>query len=133
MTDRSEQTARRGDEHVGLRPLVYLAGPYSLPDPLENVQQSVALADELLHEGFVVPLVPHLTHLWDQLSPKTVEHWYAYDLELLARCDALLRLPGESVGADREVDFAQRAGIPVFHSKAQLYAWAAARPVAPDA
>jgi len=38
------------------------------------------------------------------------------DLEWLAKCDAVLRLPGESKGADIEKDYALSLGIPVFFS-----------------
>ena len=33
--------------------------------------------------------------------------------ELLARCDAVLRVPGYSVGATRETQFAERMNMPV--------------------
>jgi hypothetical protein len=33
---------------------------------------------------------------------------------LLEHCDAVLRLPGESTGADQDVAIAQRRGLPVF-------------------
>ena len=35
------------------------------------------------------------------------------DLRLVERCDVLVRLPGDSAGADREVAHARRRGIPV--------------------
>jgi hypothetical protein len=38
------------------------------------------------------------------------------DLIWLPACDAVLRLPGESNGADIEVKEAQRLGLPVFNS-----------------
>lgn len=44
------------------------------------------------------------------------DEWLAVDLAWVAAADAVLRLPGESVGADREVAEAERLGIPVFHS-----------------
>jgi hypothetical protein len=116
-----------GFDEIGHRALVYLAGPYSIPDPELNVKRIIALADELLDDGVVVPLVPHLTHLWDEISPRPVDDWYAYDLELLARCDALLRIPGESIGADREEQFARYIAIPTFCSKSTLYKWADSR------
>ncbi|MYV90118.1 DUF4406 domain-containing protein [Streptomyces sp. SID1034] len=34
---------------------------------------------------------------------------------LLAHCDAVLRLPGDSTGADQDVAIAQRRGLPVYH------------------
>ena len=35
---------------------------------------------------------------------------------LLQHCDAVLRLPGESTGADNDVRIARERGIPVYHS-----------------
>jgi hypothetical protein len=34
---------------------------------------------------------------------------------LLQHCDAVLRLPGESTGADQDVRIAQQRGLPVYH------------------
>ena len=34
---------------------------------------------------------------------------------LLAHCDAVLRLPGESTGADQDVAIARQRGLPVYH------------------
>ena len=39
---------------------------------------------------------------------------------LLAVCDAVLRLPGDSKGADQDVAIAQKRGIPVFHSLTEI-------------
>ncbi|MFH9723115.1 DUF4406 domain-containing protein [Streptomyces sp. NPDC017254] len=39
---------------------------------------------------------------------------------LLARCDAVLRLPGESAGADGDVATARRRGLPVYDDLAQI-------------
>ena len=123
------------------RPLVYLAGPYTHPDPVHNVHSVVGIAGAICDEGSVTPVVPHLTALWHFIDPRPIEFWYEYDLALLARCDALLRLPGKSTGADKEVTYAS-ARMPIFeveasaslHSPAsvlqsqgfaQLLAWAA--------
>jgi len=92
---------------------VYVAGPYSRPVPNHNVKRAIEAADKLLAAGFV-PYLPHLTHLWDTVSPHDYEEWLALDLAWIERCDALLRLPGESSGADREVGHAKALGLPVF-------------------
>jgi hypothetical protein len=42
------------------------------------------------------------------------------DFEWLKCCDAVLRLPGESTGADREVALAKELGIPVYYSIADI-------------
>ncbi|MEU2021418.1 DUF4406 domain-containing protein [Streptomyces sp. NPDC016469] len=39
---------------------------------------------------------------------------------LLARCDAVLRLPGASAGADQDVATARRRGLPVFHDISEI-------------
>ncbi|MEU7076742.1 DUF4406 domain-containing protein [Streptomyces sp. NPDC046409] len=39
---------------------------------------------------------------------------------LLARCDAVLRLPGDSAGADQDVVTAWRRGLPVYHDVSEI-------------
>ncbi|MFD8320889.1 DUF4406 domain-containing protein [Kitasatospora purpeofusca] len=39
---------------------------------------------------------------------------------LLAHCDAVLRLPGDSAGADQDVATARRLGLPVYHDVAEI-------------
>jgi nucleoside 2-deoxyribosyltransferase len=109
------------------RPLVYIAGPYTLPDPVANTNGVIELASELIDEGLVTPLIPHLTLLWHLVSPRPLDFWYAYDVALLRRCDALFRIEGASSGADMEVDFAGAHGIPVFTNRDDLTAWAVER------
>jgi nucleoside 2-deoxyribosyltransferase len=95
------------------RPLVYVAGPYTRPDPVSNVRATIPYA-EAVREAGCTPLVPHLFMLWDLVSPHPYEYWTSMDMELLARCDALIRLPGESSGAEAEVNYAtQQLQIPV--------------------
>lgn len=39
---------------------------------------------------------------------------------LLEHCDAVLRLPGESKGADQDVAIAQRRGLPVYYRAEEI-------------
>jgi hypothetical protein len=39
---------------------------------------------------------------------------------LLEHCDAVLRLPGESVGADQDVAIARERGLPVYRSAEEI-------------
>ena len=71
--------------------------------------------------------MPHLSVLWQMIAPKTHEQWLELDLELVRRCDALLRIAGESKGADQEVEFARANGIPVFYRIVDLLDWKASR------
>lgn len=105
------------------RPWVYVAGPYTKPDPVENTRNALLVGERLYAAG-LMPIVPHMSLLAQIVTPHPVDYWYEFDLHLLARCDMLLRLPGESVGADREVDFAVERGLIVFRSEKALHdAW----------
>jgi len=46
--------------------------------------------------------------------------WLAMDKAVVERCDAVLRLPGESAVADIETAHAAAVGVPVFYSLASL-------------
>lgn len=136
--------------------LVYIAGPISKGDLVENINQGTA-AFLALAKANIAAICP----MWSAYSgpsmrangtyPQTVSvvqgntsfplqgkvfavagaspnelthaDWLKIDFEYIYRCDALLRLPGESVGADAEVAEAMRIGIPVFGSIDDLIAW----------
>lgn len=106
-------------------PFVYVAGPMSKPDPLTNVNHAIRhYADRLFHDQLVVPFLPQTMIVWNLISPHPYEEWLGYDHEVIRHMDALLRLPGESPGSDREVGWAKELGLPVFHGIEELYAWA---------
>lgn len=92
---------------------VYIASPYTEGDTAINVRSSFQAADTLVANGFA-PYTPLYSHFWHFLSPKSYETWMRLDLEWIMRCDCVLRLPGKSKGADKEVKFAKENGIPVF-------------------
>jgi hypothetical protein len=93
---------------------VYVAGPISRGDQFRNVTMAIAAAQCLLDAGHA-PYVPHLNYSWHMMYPGTWETWLKLDEAYLSVCNALVRLPGESVGADREVNYAHSLDIPVFH------------------
>jgi nucleoside 2-deoxyribosyltransferase len=107
-----------------MKKLVYIAAPYTHPDPVENTHKAIQVAEELIKYGFV-PYVPHVSLLWHLVAPHPVSFWYEYDLHILYRCDCLLRIGGASEGADNEVKYAQENSIPVFRSIQELkeYDW----------
>jgi len=94
---------------------VYIAAPYSTGDVAANVRNAYEAATRLADAG-VAPFVPHHTHFWHLLFPRAYEDWLKLDLAFLPCCDAVLRLPGESPGADTEVRKARALGIPVFEN-----------------
>jgi len=95
--------------------VVYIACPYSKGDVAVNVHNALMVADQLAEAGFI-PYVPIWTHFWHIMSPHPYEFWTEMDLEFVKRCDCVLRIAGESEGADKEVEFAQRQNIPVYYS-----------------
>lgn len=98
---------------------VYIAGPYTKGDVAENVANAMDFADQLMAQGHV-PYVPHLSHFQNLMWPHPYEDWTKLGLAWLAQCDAVLRLPGESNGADVEVLEAQRLGIPIYYDISDL-------------
>ncbi len=92
---------------------IYIAGPYTQGDVAANVRAAYEAASALADAGFA-PFVPHHTHFWHMLFPRPYTEWLQLDLEFLPCCDAVLRLPGASNGADGEVAAAKALDIPVF-------------------
>lgn len=125
--------------------VVYVAGPIT-NGPLDgNIRQACEAGMRLLKAG-LSPHVPHLScfmgarqlyeggifspfYLAEVLPEGTThEDWYGVDMPFVRRSDCLLRISGESKGADMEVAEAMRCGIPVFHTVEDVLTWAAWRP-----
>lgn len=105
---------------------VYVAGSYTAENAAgveANVTAAIDATVELLDAG-LHPYTPHLSHYVHARHPRGYETWMALDFAWVKRCDALLRLPGKSSGADREVALAREIGIPVFHSVRDVLVWA---------
>ena len=104
---------------------IYVAGPYSDPDPLtreQNVERAMAAGLALLDAGHF-PFIPHLLHFfdaWATTQGRSIpsETYLRWDAEFLACCDGLLYL-GASPGAERELELAVRLGMPVFSRMAR--------------
>lgn len=118
------------------KPWVYIASPYTKGDPAINVRCQMKMFDRLLSDGLVIPFAPLMCHFQHLSFPRPYEDWIRYDLDLLERFDAVLRinalaevggqlyLQSESSGADGEVRRAEELGLPVFQSTMELYPWA---------
>jgi hypothetical protein len=92
--------------------VIYIASPYTMGDTAENVSVQIKAAHRILDMGHcpIAPLLSHFLHIHRQ---RPYEDWIEMDFALLKKADLLLRLPGESAGADNEVEEAVRLGIPV--------------------
>lgn len=96
---------------------IYIAGPYTKGDTAMNVRAAIFAQDyieAMLGQMAYNPLLSHFQHL--VIPHRDVCYWYEKDIQWLKECDAILRLEGESVGADREVELAREWGLAVYHS-----------------
>jgi hypothetical protein len=101
--------------------MIYLATPYSHPDPLVREQRfrdACRAAAALLRSGQAVfSPIAHSHPLVVYGLPSDWAFWWHFDRELLARCDevVVLMLDGwhESVGVREEVRLAQELDKPV--------------------
>ncbi|MFE6892283.1 DUF4406 domain-containing protein [Streptomyces sp. NPDC057694] len=112
--------------------LVLIAGPYRSGtggDP-RAMAANLARLEEAAWPVFAAGHIPMIGE-WVALpvlrsagagptDPLADQVLYPTAERLLARCDAVLRLPGESAGADQDVAIARRRGLPVFHDVAEI-------------
>lgn len=121
-----------------------MAGPISKPDTANGLFHNIKQADDamlaLMRAGFAVfnPMlsvycggarydgsgVVGSAHRQANAGFRDLSHqdWLDMDFAWVEVCHAVLRLPGESKGADMETEFATSRGIPVFHSIDDLMA-----------
>ena len=98
---------------------VYISSPYSEGDPIENVKRQTDMANILIDLGYN-PFIPLLSHYIHIENPKPYFTWLRILSDWIPACDALLRLPGNSQGADFEEHLAKICDVPVFYSVEEL-------------
>lgn len=106
------------------RKVIYIAGPLSTNGEwLTNIHIAADVAATLIDAGFA-PICPHLLALGQIVRPVANDHdyttWMNVDCSIINVCHGVLRLPGESFGADFEVRYAQDNDIPVFFELEEL-------------
>jgi hypothetical protein len=120
------------------KPFVYIASAYTKGDPAINTRFQCEVFDELLSSGLVLPYAPLMSHFQHTIFPRPYQDWVQYDLDILPRFDAAIRLTAiytssktglvyeqhASSGADGEVAEMERLGKPVFYSITDIYKWA---------
>lgn len=106
-----------------MRRAVYVSGPLTSGPPgayYQNTKTAIEVGDALWKNGFL-PIVPHAIALGEFICPRPYEESMEYDICLVEMCDSLVRIPGESKGADREALHAQMLGIPIFKTALECY------------
>ena len=112
----------KAPEHIGPHH-IYVAGAYSNPDPeivRQNVKAAVNIATLLMQKGHLAHC-PHAAT--DPIEKADVgrkigyEDYMTLDFSIIRLwATAMYRCPGESNGADREVELARDLGLPVWTS-----------------
>lgn len=103
---------------------VYIASPYSFGDAYLNVKRQIDCAEIIMrysNKFNIYPYVPLMSHFHDQIHKHSYEFWMDQDFAWLERCDFVIRLDGESSGADREVKRAGELLIPVYYTLRDLF------------
>ncbi|WP_091227963.1 DUF4406 domain-containing protein [Microbacterium sp. 3J1] len=110
--------------------LILIAGPYRsgtnghpalIARNLERLEEAAAPIHRLGH----VPMIGEWVALpvlrgMDGTEVEGGDVMYETARRLLQHCDAVLRLPGESAGADKDVEIALERGLPVYRSLEEI-------------
>jgi hypothetical protein len=124
--------------------MILIAGPYRSgtgDDPVllrQNLNRLEEAAWPLFQAGHL-PMIGEWVALpvlasagvTDVAHPLAADVMYPTAERLLERCDAVLRLPGDSRGADQDVAIARRRGIPVYTSLHEVPGVSAGAPARP--
>jgi hypothetical protein len=90
---------------------IYVAGPLMSSGDLDtNIRAACRVGTRIKDAGHV-PFVPHTNVYWNRFFPAPEESWLQWDFAWLRKCDALVRIPGHSRGADREESMALDLGL----------------------
>lgn len=98
---------------------VYIASPYTKGDMASNVREQILTGHKLMKLGFC-PFIPELYHFVHIVCPIEYDEVLDMCLRWVECCDCVLRLPGESKGADMEVTYALKLGLKVYYSIDEL-------------
>lgn len=114
----------------------YIAGPIRKGNLADNIKRACDVGRAFAKLGYAI-MVPHLSCYFDEPTGDYDTHmvqylndgarvpqaenslnaseWLAIDLAWIEASDILIRINGESEGADAEVKHAEMLGIPVFY------------------
>jgi len=115
------------------RMMILIAGPYrsGTGDDPAKIEANLRRLEEYslpLYRAGHLPMIgewvalPIIRSAGSQAVGDAVyrEFLYPTAARLLERCDAVLRIPGESLGADEDVRIATERGLPVYYSLDEL-------------
>lgn len=103
---------------------IYISGPITKGDQRQNVANASEVFKELAAMG-LAPLCPHWSWFGQEYDgvQLTHEQWMRIDKAWVEKADAILRIPGESDGADQEVAHADDHYVKVLHTMSEVRRW----------
>jgi hypothetical protein len=115
--------------HTERRMMILIAGPYrsGTGDDPEKMAVNLKRLEQAAYPIFQAGHVPMIGEwvalpIWNAAGGQTVgdalydEILHPTAGRLIEHCDAILRLPGDSKGADNDVRLAHERGIPVYYT-----------------
>lgn len=111
--------ALAAEKRIVTRTIVYISGPITQGNRSLNFANAAWAMQELIEAGYA-PICPHLSMLHPADDQISYEKWLEVDFAWVEASQAVLRLPGFSPGADREVAHARSLNIPIYSSIPQL-------------
>lgn len=103
---------------------VYIAAPYTKPDPAINTRNAIAAGERVLQETTDwLPFVPHLFHLWHLIHPHPYNFWMDMDHNWLKACHAIVMVGDMSEGVKEDLNKASDMALPVFLTLDEFIEW----------
>jgi hypothetical protein len=95
---------------------IYIAGPIAQGNSFLNCAKAIKLHGTLIKLGHY-PYCPHLDFIAQMLDPdlEVEKHLLPLDFAWIKKCQALIRMPGDSPGSDLEVAEAKKLGLPIYY------------------
>lgn len=104
-----------------IKKVVFISSPYTTGYMPDNVRTQTVASHMIMDMGHV-PLTPLLYHYLEIHQGRSYAEWLDATIALMLKSDVVLRLPGESKGADKEVEVAILNNIPVCYGWDELEA-----------
>jgi len=102
-----------------IKKYIYIAHPITIGQPDRNMRNMIDACEEVWKLGCFA-YGAFLNIMWEVVYPKTEGEYLKHDIAWMKKCDIAWRIPGESKGADKEIDKAIKAGIPIVYSLKEL-------------
>lgn len=99
--------------------IVYIASPYTNGSQAQNVGLQIKAYMNLILMGYC-PIAPLLSHFAEIYFPLPYEKWIEIDFKLIEISDIILRIEGESSGADKEVEYAEKLNKKIVYNISEL-------------